>query len=578
MIHSIKYFKEILRFSLEARKKEAILLLLLNFISAFFEYFTLALIIPYTQIVTDFHSGKTNKLVSFIENNFKLLDSNESLYFLTFCLLIFILFSIIIRIYTAFFSNKFSTSLGVELSEKLLENIIRQPYHYNLENNPNYSIATINIKGGQVVYGIIQPILNLITSTLLIAAILFSLVWASWQTVFFLGLFFVLFYWIINKIFSQKISWNAKQISEESGESLKILNEVFSGLRYVILNNSFSHFIAKYRKSNQNYLRSQGLNIVISSVPKFLLEGLMMIIVVVILLVYFGTSSINFEIGTIILFVIGSQKLIPIVQQSFFYYSSLKGNIDALKDVLIALNLPVVNEELGNSQSDFLFNNSIIFEDVSFKYPDGSDVLNSINLEIKKGQKVGIIGISGSGKSTLVDLILGLIEPTHGSIKIDGELIDSGILKNWRRIIGSVPQTIIMNDQTIYENIAFGLPYSDIDKQHVKLVAQKANIYNEIEKMDRGFDTIIGDKGSKLSGGQRQRIGIARALYSNPQILILDEATSALDHFTESEVLDTIYKLDGITVIIITHRENTLFSADMVYKITSGNLIVLNND
>ncbi len=578
MIKSFNYYSEILQFSLSSRKKQSILLLLLNFVSAFFEYFTLALIIPYTQVISDFHQGKINKPIVLIVNYFEILTPIQALYLITFCLLIFILISIFIRIYTSYYSNKFSTSLGVELSEKLLTNIIRQPYQYNLENNPNYSIATINIKGGQVVYGIIQPLLNLLTSSLLISAILLSLVWASWQTVIFLGIFFTLFYFSINRIFSNQISSNAKQIAEESGESLKILNEIFSGLRYVILNNSFSHFIDKYRKSNYKYLKSQGLNIVISSVPKYLLEGLMMIIVVLVLLVYFGTSSIKVELGTIILFVIGGQKLIPIVQQSFSYYNSLKGNIDALKDVLTALRMPIVSQSSEFHESTFNFKSKILFEDVSFSYPNRGNVLKSVSIEIVKGQKIGIVGVSGSGKSTLVDLILGLIEPTKGRILIDGNEFDPIFLQDWRRIIGSVPQTVIMNDQSIYENIAFGIPYSDINKKHVHYVAQKANILSEIESMEYGFDSIIGDKGAKLSGGQRQRIGIARALYNNPEILILDEATSALDHKTELEILDTIFKLDGITVIIVTHRENTLSRSNLVYRISSGKLSLTKND
>lgn len=569
---NLSYYKEILFSLLVEKKDKSIVLLFLNFVSAFFEYFTLALIIPYTQLITDYHYGKSNRLLKVFDNLMPLSFKSQGIYLITLVLLVFIFSSIFFRIFTAYYSNSFITKLGVDLSEKLFSNIIKQPYQYNVDINPNYSIATINIKGAQVIYGIIQPIFNLFTSLLLIGAILFSLIWASWKTVLLLGLFFVLFYYLVNRIFSNQISINSKLIAEESGESIKILNETFSGLRYVILNNSYNYFIEKYRKSNLNYLRSQGMNMVISSVPKFLLEGILMVIIVIILLLYFGTSSIEIDIGTIILFAVGSQKLIPIVQQSFFYFNSLKGNIDALKDVLKVLNLKTIEPDFSNNEN-LTFDNSITFENVSFGYDQNKEILSLVNFKINKGEKIGIVGVSGSGKSTLVDLILGLIKPTQGRILIDGILLSPQKPHLLRGIIGSVPQNVIMNDQTIYENIAFGVPYELIDKNLVHIVAKKANIFSEINKMENGFDSIIGDKGGKLSGGQRQRIGIARALYKKPRILILDEATSAIDTTSEKEILETIYQLVDITVIIITHRIESLEHADEIFKVKDGKIV-----
>ncbi len=569
---NLSYYKEILFSLLVEKKDKSIVLLFLNFVSAFFEYFTLALIIPYTQLITDYHYGKSNRLLKVFDNLMPLSFKSQGIYLITLVLLVFIFSSIFFRIFTAYYSNSFITKLGVDLSEKLFSNIIKQPYQYNVDINPNYSIATINIKGAQVIYGIIQPIFNLFTSLLLIGAILFSLIWASWKTVLLLGLFFVLFYYLVNRIFSNQISINSKLIAEESGESIKILNETFSGLRYVILNNSYNYFIEKYRKSNLNYLRSQGMNMVISSVPKFLLEGILMVIIVIILLLYFGTSSIEIDIGTIILFAVGSQKLIPIVQQSFFYFNSLKGNIDALKDVLKVLSLKTIEPDFSNNEN-LTFDNSITFENVSFGYDQNKEILSLVNFKINKGEKIGIVGVSGSGKSTLVDLILGLIKPTQGRILIDGILLSPQKPHALRGIIGSVPQNVIMNDQTIYENIAFGVPYELIDKNLVHIVAKKANIFSEINKMENGFDSIIGDKGGKLSGGQRQRIGIARALYKKPKILILDEATSAIDTTSEKEILETIYQLVDITVIIITHRIESLEHADEIFKVKDGKIV-----
>lgn len=548
-----------------------ILLILLNILSAFFEYITLALLVPFISVITNKSTNSSN-----LVNYFKLIVERYNIridivYLITFFFIFFIIVSLFIRILNNRFSNNFTINIGTILCDDLFKKIMGQPYEYNIKNNSNYSISTINIKGGLVIYGIIQPILNLFSASLIILVIFITLIFAAWKVVILLTIFFSVFYLVFNILFLKKMKLNSFNISHNSNESFKILNEAFSGLRYIILNNSFNYFSKKYHESNNTYLKSQGSNMIISNLPKFILEGLIMIALIITLLYFYINPISSISLGNVILFAIAVQRILPIVQQTFFYYNSIRGNYEPLVDVLkiMQLDLPI-HFNKNEISREIQFKHEIEFSNINFSYSPENDVLKNINFKFQIGSKIGIIGPSGSGKSTLVDLLLGLIKPLNGHIKIDDTILSDEFIDSWRKNIGSVPQNIFINDQTVYENIAYGVPYEKINFNQVHDVAKKANIYDDVLKMKNGFDSIVGDKGLMMSGGQRQRIGIARALYKNPKIIIFDEATSALDEQNEKQIMDTIYKLDNITVLIITHRLSTLKFADMIFEINNG--------
>ena len=224
------------------------------------------------------------------------------------------------------------------------------------------------------------------------------------------------------------------------------------------------------------------------------------------------------------------------------------------------------------------FKNSINLENVSFKYKGSENIiLDNVNLAINKGEKVGFYGKTGSGKSTLIDLIMGLLLPTKGEIKIDGIRVskssDFSKNKSWQSNISHVPQSIFLVDATIAENIAFGIPYQKIDFELVEKVAEIAQLHDLILKSKNGYFTLVGERGVRLSGGQRQRIGIARGLYKRSNVLILDEATSALDLITEQKVMRGIFNLDSeITLLIIAHRLSTLDSCDKMVEVAKGKI------
>lgn len=246
----------------------------------------------------------------------------------------------------------------------------------------------------------------------------------------------------------------------------------------------------------------------------------------------------------------------------------------ALLDVLCLLNQKIeVSQPKYSYNSNF--NEVISLRSVKFRYSDNEPwVLNDINLDIRKGSRIGIIGASGAGKSTLMDIILGLLKPAYGSISVDGIILSEENRKNLSPYIAHVPQQIYLSDETVFNNIAFGLSPEDVDPSRVFESARRAGILDVILRLPLQFDTVIGERGVKLSGGQKQRIGIARALFKGAKVIIFDEATSALDDNTESMVMDSIDALDQeSTVIIIAHRKTTLSKCDAIYEIKNGRLI-----
>tara|TARA_Y100001968_G_C19282841_1_gene680129 strand:- start:140 stop:1060 length:921 start_codon:yes stop_codon:yes gene_type:complete len=282
------------------------------------------------------------------------------------------------------------------------------------------------------------------------------------------------------------------------------------------------------------------------------------------------------KLGTLAL---GAQRLLPCFQQSYSSWANIKGSKSAIVNVINMIEQPISREYLQTTNNDFVFERDIVLSKINFSYI-GSEklILNDINLSIKKGEKIGLIGTTGSGKSTLTDLIMGLLRPSSGKIKVDGlDINDTDFpsrITSWRKSVSHVPQNIYLIDSTFAENIAFGFPKEEINMARVEEVASLANIYDFITSTPKGFNTFVGEAGIKMSGGQRQRIGIARALYRRSKLLILDEATSALDNETERKVMKSILNLNADkTILIIAHRLSTVSSCDRIIEVSNNSIL-----
>jgi len=268
---------------------------------------------------------------------------------------------------------------------------------------------------------------------------------------------------------------------------------------------------------------------------------------------------------------LGAQRLLPVLQQAYGSWTQINSGRSSLKDTLELLDQPLP-DYANQPVLQMPFNQNIILKQLGFRYGEQAPyVLKNINLTISKGSRVGFIGTTGSGKSTLLDIIMGLLQPTDGTLEIDGKAITVGNHRAWQAHVAHVPQSIFLADSTIEENIAFGIPRDQINHSRVKRAAQQAQISDSIESWPKQYQTFVGERGIRLSGGQRQRIGIARALYKEADVIIFDEATSALDSETEQAVMQAIEGLGKeLTLLIIAHRLTTLKNCTKIVELSDG--------
>jgi ATP-binding cassette subfamily B protein len=276
------------------------------------------------------------------------------------------------------------------------------------------------------------------------------------------------------------------------------------------------------------------------------------------------------------MFAYASQRLIPAIQQIYSATTAIRASQDSIVEIFNLIeDFHIKDNRISKGIAyKSYFKKNIQLENISFSYKLKSYFsLKNISLSLEKGKITGITGPSGSGKSTLIDIILGLLQPSSGVIKIDGKVLGSSVLLDFQSKISHVPQSIFLTDSSVAENIAFGIPKSKINKNLLIDCSKRAQLYELIKKLPSGFDTFVGERGIKLSGGQKQRIAIARALYKKSEFIIFDEATSALDILSEENIMKTIYKLkNDITILIIAHRLSTLRKCNKIYELKKGRI------
>ena len=362
------------------------------------------------------------------------------------------------------------------------------------------------------------------------------------------------------------------------GKKYKTINQSLGMIKETKILNKENFFFNNFSKTINEIENINFFNYLIVATPKLLLEVLAISAVALIsaALIFMGKSP-EFILPIISLFAVSVVRFIPglnAITAAISTQRYTKPSFDIIVQEMNKLDLSTNISPPPNHEKKISLKKEIILSDVSFNYlSEKKTILKNINMKIEKGTSVGIIGRSGSGKSTLVDLILGLLNPNNGKISVDG--INIKYNKNlWQKNIGYIPQDIYLLDDTIKNNIVFGIDEEKIDYKLLNESIKTAQLEKFIELSENKLDTIVGNRGAKISGGEKQRIGIARALYNNPKILIFDEATSALDIDNENKILEEIY--DGIndkTLIIISHRNNTVKYCDSIYVMEQGEVI-----
>ncbi len=473
-------------------------------------------------------------------------------------------------------SARLSFATGADLSIGIYRRTLYQPYAVHLARNSSEVINGISGKANGVIYSIILPTLTLISASVMLSAIIITLL--SVNLVIALVAFggFGVIYAFIIRLTRNRLMIDSQRIARESTNVIKSLQEGLGGIRDVLIDGSQATYCQIYRNADHPLRRAQGNNVFISQSPRFGMEALGMLLIATLAYTLAQQSD---GIGKAIPFLgalaLGAQRFLPVLQQAYGAWSAIQGWQASLQDTLELLDQPLPDYADQPATKTLPFRQQIKLNQLSFRYsPQTPWVLKNLDLSIARGSRVGFIGVTGSGKSTLLDIVMGLLNPTEGTLEIDGQLITTGNQRTWQAHIAHVPQAIFLADSTIEENIAFGIPEYMIDRERVRQVARQAQIADIIETWPKQYKTFVGERGIRLSGGQRQRIGIARALYRQADVIIFDEATSSLDNETEQDVMKAIESLsENLTILIIAHRLTTLKNCTQIVEL--GNRCVL---
>ena len=387
-------------------------------------------------------------------------------------------------------------------------------------------------------------------------------------------------YLMINFLTKDLIRKNSTSFESAISLQLRVIQEAIGSIKDIILNNNHDLFISSYEKVEEPKWIKMRDNQFLSHFPRFTIESFAFVIMSIIGYLLSRNNDSGFEAITLLgVFALGSQKLLPSLQGCYGQISHIRSRAASVIAVLGYLNQPLPKIEKDEIKKSKLIFENISLNNVHFSYDKKSPaVLKNIDFTINAKEIVGIIGPSGSGKSTLIDILMGLLPPTKGSIKLNGKNLDHikkrGFLNQYHSLIGHVPQSVFLSNRTIQENIAFGVEYKFINKEKIINSAKLAQIDSFIDRQPHKYETIFGEDGSKLSGGQKQRIGIARAIYKDASILVLDEATSSLDENTERAFIESLEKLSKkMTIIIIAHRLSTIKICNRLIEINRGEIV-----
>lgn len=556
------------------RKYQIFSLLFLILITSLSEIVSISSIIPFISIMIN---PDMIMDIFFLKNFINLFDL-KSVDQLRLTLTILFCSSIIISSFLRLFLLKVQTllahSIGADISIKIYNNSLNQKYIDHLNENSSNLISAVIEKTNMVVRQVILPCLLIVSSSIILTAILTTLTFINPKVTIFSFFLFLILYISIFIVVRKKLIKNSKIIDHLSNKRIKALQEGLGGIKHVILDALHDYFSKMYKIADLPLRRAQAINTIINQSPKYIIEAIGFVFIAI-ATYYFSLSVENISkfIPVMAGFALGAQRMLPLLQSIYGNFSQIKGSQASLNAVLILMNKIKIYKNIHHVNK-IEFNSEILLNNISFSYGKNlPSIIKNVDFKIKKGQKIGIIGSTGSGKTTFINLIMGLLQPSNGMITVDGLEINENNVVNWMQYISYVPQTIFLADSSIRENIAFGIPESDIDNDLVNLSIEKAQLSNFINNLKYGIEEKVGERGIRISGGQLQRIGIARALYKKAKLIILDEATSALDDSTEKKLMETVYSLDkNITIIMIAHRLSSLRNCDLIIELNNSNI------
>ena len=558
------------------RRKQFGALLILMVISSFFEMMSIGAALPFLGVITSPDKVFETPSLQWLYKAFDVTSSSELIAPITIIFCFVALISGATRLLFLWSSTRLSFAAGADLGIEIYRRTLYQPYQVHVSRNSSEVVDGISNKANSVIFSIIIPSLTIINAVIMLIAILVVMLAVDPFIAFVAFCSFSLIYVFINRIARNRLNLNSHKIARETTLVIKSLQEGLGGIRDVLIDGSQDIYCQIYRQADQSLRRAQGGNLFISLSPRYGIETLGMILIAI--FAFYLTqqdSGVSKAIPILGALALGAQRLLPTLQQAYGSWSIIQGGQASLKDVLNLLDQPTPN--FGNllAADKVQFTHELKLKNIVFSYdPNTPVILNGINLTIAKGDRIGFIGSTGTGKSTILDIIMGLLQPTKGSLEVDNKTITPENLRSWQLHIAHVPQFIFLADGSIEENISLGVPKDRIDFNRIRYAAIQAQLAESIESWPDKYQTLVGERGVRLSGGQRQRIGIARALYKQADLIIFDEATSSLDNETEGAVMKSIENLSkDLTIIIVAHRLTTLKNCNKIIELDEGVIV-----
>lgn len=550
-------------------------LLVLIAIASVLEIFSIGAVLPFLGAMIAPEHVYSHPRAQWVIEVLKIGSPQELLVPMSTAFVVFVMLSTCTRLLVVWATTRLTFATGADFSIAIYQRTLYQPYAVHIARNSSEVITGITAKSYRLIHNALLPTLTILNSVIMISLVMTALLsvrplvsivaFGGFASIYVGVIFFV----------KQRLYRDSQLIARETNQIMKTLQEGLGGIRDVLIDSSQEQYCQTYRNADFPLRRAEGMSAFIALSPRLVVEAIGMVLIVVLAMwLIRQPGGLSTAIPILGALAIGAQRLLPVLQQAYAAWVSFHGNAASVHDAIDLLDQPLPDWVREPPPSPLPYRKNIELRGVSFRYGDGMPwILQNIHFSIRKGERVGFIGTTGSGKSTLLDVLMGLLTPTSGHLSIDSEIISNHNVRAWQACIAHVPQSIFLADASVAENIAFGVPKSEIDTERVRQAARSAQIADVIEALPAGYASQVGERGVRLSGGQRQRIGIARALYKRASVIVFDEATSALDSETEEAVMSAIAELGpSITVLMIAHRLSTLSNCDRIIELGGGTI------
>jgi ABC-type multidrug transport system fused ATPase/permease subunit len=559
-------------------KRHLIFVFLAILIMGFVELVGVGSLGPFISIVTNTEIIHSNRILNAVYSYFNFPNDNSFIIATGIIVIIALAVSNLLLSVLNYIIYYYSAKRRYSLSMRMFEKYLRQPYIFYLNINTSTLSRSILDDINTFINNVLIHFLNLISCSIISLSIVVLLCifnpLLALVIILLLGILYIAIFSIVRKFLTRK----GDERSRYNSIRYKTISEAFGGIKDIKILTKEKVFLNFFDYPSKSFAINDAYCNVVGDLPKYIIETIAIggIVAVIIFLIRAGYKISDF-LPVLTVYAFGAYRLLPLLQKIFRAASSIRYSYYIVENLSrdykeLPRGVPLTEENIP----PLAYHNEIKLEDIIFRYPlSNKEIIKKQNLTVKANTSIALVGTTGCGKTTLVDIILGLLEPQEGRIYIDGVIVDDSNRKNWQKNLGYVPQSIYLTDDTIRNNIAFGLAPKDIDDEAIINAARLANIHDFItNELEKKYDSVIGERGIRLSGGQRQRIGIARAVYHNPKVLILDEATSALDSLTENAIMDAIKNLNHKkTIIIIAHRITTVKNCDLIYLMEKGRII-----